>query len=70
MSERAAQMDAFLAASGWGDAVRAPLPGDASTRRYVRLARNDKRAMLMDQPQSAETPAASSNATPDERRAL
>ena len=70
MSKRSAQMDAFLAASGWGDAVRAPLPGDASTRRYVRLARNGKRAMLMDQPQSAETPAAPSNATPEERRAL
>jgi aminoglycoside/choline kinase family phosphotransferase len=46
------------------------LPGDASTRRYVRLSLNGRPAMLMDQPQSAETPAASSSATPDERRAL
>src|SRR5262245_27479530 len=70
MSERTDQMDVFLAASGWGAAVRAPLPGDASTRRYVRLAMNGRKAMLMDQPQSAETPAAPASATPDERRAL
>ena len=29
---------AFLAANGWGDAAVAPIPGDASTRRYFRLA--------------------------------
>jgi N-acetylmuramate 1-kinase len=70
MSERTEQMDAFLAASGWGAAARAPLPGDASTRRYVRLAMNGRKAMLMDQPPGAETPAAPTTATPDERRAL
>ncbi len=69
-AERADAMDVFLAASGWSSATRAPLPGDASTRRYVRLAMNGRRAMLMDQPQTAETPAAPANATPDERRAL
>jgi aminoglycoside/choline kinase family phosphotransferase len=69
-AERAEAMDAFLAGAGWGAALRAPLPGDASTRRYVRLSRNGRPAMLMDQPQGAETPPAAASATPDERRAL
>jgi aminoglycoside/choline kinase family phosphotransferase len=68
--ERNDALEVFLAASGWGGATRAALPGDASTRRYERLALSGRRAMLMDQPQSAETPAASTHATPDERRAL
>ncbi len=69
-AEREDAIDAFLAASGWGAALRAPLPGDASTRRYMRLAMNGRKAMLMDQPQNAESPAAAASATPDERRAL
>ena len=69
-TDRADAIEVFLAASGWGAATRAPLPGDASTRRYERLTLNGRCAMLMDQPQSAETPAAPANATPDERRAL
>ena len=69
-ADRANAMEIFLTASGWGAAERAPLPGDASTRRYVRLAMNDRRALLMDQPQTAETPAAPASATPEERRAL
>ena len=69
-AERAEAMQAFLARAGWGDAVRLPLPGDASTRRYIRLKLADRSALLMDQPQAAETPAASADATPQERRAL
>ncbi len=69
-AERVDEMNTFLASVGWGDAARAPLPGDASTRRYVRLSRAGKNAMLMDQPQHAETPAAPADATPEERRAL
>ena len=68
--ERAEAIDAFLKSAGWGTAARAPLPGDASTRRYVRLKMNGKSAMLMDQPQHAETPAAAADATPEQRRAL
>ena len=34
---RGDEIAAFLAAEGWGDAVRAPLAGDASARRYERL---------------------------------
>jgi aminoglycoside/choline kinase family phosphotransferase len=59
-----------LSGAGWGAASVAPLPGDASTRRYARLDLNGRKAMLMDQPQGAETPVAGANATPEERRAL
>ena len=39
----------FLAKSGWDDAVRAELAGDASTRRYERLSQADgATAVLMD----------------------
>jgi aminoglycoside/choline kinase family phosphotransferase len=69
-AERSEAIDAFLASSGWGAAKRAPLPGDASTRRYERLAMGARIAMLMDQPPGIETPAAPASATPDERRAL
>ena len=42
MSDReAAQRLDFLKAAGLADAVRAPLPGDASTRRYERLTTAD-----------------------------
>lgn len=64
------QMRAFLAQAGWGDAKLSPLPGDASTRRYVRTVRSSGTAMLMDQPQSAETPVAPPGASAEERRAL
>ena len=69
-TERQTEMDAFLKAAGWSAAVRTPMTGDASTRRYVRLDLNGRKAMLMDQPQNAEAPVASAHATPDERRAL
>jgi N-acetylmuramate 1-kinase len=54
MAEREAAIAAFLAASGWGDATRRNLPGDASFRRYVRLGRGAARAMLMDAPPPQE----------------
>lgn len=42
---------AFLTSVGWGDAARAPLAGDASNRRYLRVRRADgARAVLMDAP--------------------
>src|SRR5262245_18555773 len=61
---------AFLEEAGWGDARAVPLPGDASTRHYVRLHLGKRSALLMDQPQNAEAPVASLNTTPAERRAL
>ena len=63
-------MREFLARSGWGAASIAPLPGDASTRRYTRLSLNGKTAMLMDQPQGAEAPVAPAGADAETRRAL
>jgi aminoglycoside/choline kinase family phosphotransferase len=53
-AERAAALTAFLSGCGWGAAVRAPLPSDASFRRYIRLERGDARAMLMDAPPPQE----------------
>jgi aminoglycoside/choline kinase family phosphotransferase len=67
---RETQMKDFLARSGWGAAAIAPLPGDASTRRYARLSLNGRTAMLMDQPQGAEAPVAPANADAEARRAL
>jgi N-acetylmuramate 1-kinase len=69
-SEREELQRAFLDGAGWSNAVLAPLPGDASTRRYARVSRDGRKAMLMDQPQTAEAPAAPPGASPDERRAL
>lgn len=72
MNVIAARTDAvttFLANAGWGAAERQPLPADASTRHYVRLHLGGRTAMLMDQPQGAEAPAAGPQATPEERRA-
>lgn len=70
LPERSDAMRDFLARAGWGGASLAPLAGDASTRRYVRLDRSGRTAMLMDQPQSAETPPCPPDATAEERHAL
>lgn len=48
----------FAQGAGWGDAAIAPLPGDASFRRYFRLRRADgSTAMLMHAPPPHEDPA-------------
>lgn len=44
------RLSAFLCAAGWGDSVVAPLAGDASNRRYLRVARGGGTAVLMDAP--------------------
>ena len=44
----------FLRSTGWNDARRDKLPGDASFRRYERLALESRRAMLMDAPPPRE----------------
>jgi len=57
MAERAARepcIAAFLAAQGWAAAERRPLAGDASFRRYDRLALDGRRAVLMDAPPPRE----------------
>ena len=60
----------FLKEVGWGEAEIAPLPGDASTRRYARLRHGARKAMLMDQPQAAESAVAPWHADQATRRAL
>lgn len=50
MSDRANAVDALLANAGWSAAIRAPLAGDASNRRYERLALGERSAVLMDAP--------------------
>jgi len=68
--ERDQQINAFLAEAGWGEATRAPLAEDASTRRYERITRGKERAVLMDAPPGAEEPACPPNADEATRRAL
>lgn len=70
MTDRADAMRDFLARAGWGAAEIAPLPGDASTRRYARARLGGRVAMVMDQPQGAETPVAPAGASAEQRRAL
>lgn len=52
MSDRAAQARSFLDQTDWAQADLAPLAGDASNRRYLRLTRpnNGDTAVLMDAP--------------------
>lgn len=50
-------IDTFLATAGWTDAAIEPLAGDASFRRYFRIRRGEKTAMLMDAPPPQEDPA-------------
>lgn len=48
--DRSDAMDAFLSRVGWEGAKRSMLAGDASFRRYERVAYNDTIAVLMDAP--------------------
>lgn len=57
MSELPEGLAEFTARAGWADAVVAPLPGDASFRRYFRLSRGAQSAMLMHAPPPHEDPA-------------
>ena len=54
MAERAQRIASFLAASGWAGVTHRPLAGDASFRRYHRLASGERRAVLMDAPPPQE----------------
>jgi len=56
---RADELDRFLASAGdgWDRAQRFPLSQDASTRRYIRLIREDgARALVMDAPRVEDDP--------------
>lgn len=54
MAARRARIEAFLAVHGWAAARREALAGDASFRRYERLADGRRRAILMDAPPPRE----------------
>lgn len=70
-ASRPEQIEAFLADAGLADARREPLAGDASTRLYSRLHREDGRTLiLMEQPPAAESDTAPEGATAEQRRAL
>jgi hypothetical protein len=56
LNERDSVIRAFADAAGWHAADIAPIPGDASFRRYFRLTQRDRRAILMDAPPPAENP--------------
>ena len=49
-------IDSFLKSAGWGDAAIDPIPGDASFRRYFRIAAPGRKAMLMFAPPPEEDP--------------
>ncbi len=67
---REAERRAFLAQAGLSDARRAPLPGDASTRRYERLfPAGGPSRMLMAQVAAAESPPADPAWSPERRHA-
>ncbi len=71
MSDRELQRLDFLKAAGLADAVRIPLAGDASTRRYERLTTPDgSKLILMDQPPAEESAVAPEDADAEQRRAL
>jgi hypothetical protein len=68
--ERSEALARLLKETGFAQAVRAPLAGDASTRRYERLASDGRRAILMDAAPSVESAPCPPGATPEERRKL
>jgi len=49
-------LDSFLENAGWGGAAVDPIPGDASFRRYFRIAGEGRNAMLMFAPPPEENP--------------
>ncbi|MFV2035744.1 MAG: phosphotransferase, partial [Halocynthiibacter sp.] len=54
MDSRAKARETFLQDAGWGGAAVQPLAGDASTRRYERLKRGDRSAVLMNAPPASD----------------
>ncbi len=53
---RMATVRSFLAESGLSEAQRRPMPGDASTRSYERLALGDRHLILMNWPRRPDGP--------------
>jgi N-acetylmuramate 1-kinase len=69
--QRSEALARLLNDTGFADAQRVPLAGDASTRSYERLhAPDGRRAILMNAPPSEESAPCPPGATPAERRAM
>jgi aminoglycoside/choline kinase family phosphotransferase len=68
--QRSEALTRLLTETGFANAQRVPLAGDASTRRYERLVLPDRRAVLMDAAPSAESQPCPPGATPAERRQM
>lgn len=54
--ERHVAVQHFLRLHGWGEAIRVPIQGDASTRAYERLKKPDQQAILMIAPRRPDGP--------------
>lgn len=54
MTDRKATIERFLEVNGQGGALRMPLAGDASMRRYERLRNGPEHAVLMDAPPDSQ----------------
>ena len=54
--DRMAAVRQFIAESGYSEALRARIKGDASTRVYERLALGDKQVILMNSPRRSDGP--------------
>jgi len=70
MSERVAMMDGFIESAGWSAAKRDAIQGDASTRSYVRLDLNGRKAVLMNAPKGDEAPGEPDGASVVDRREI
>ncbi len=70
MLPRSEALTRLLKDTGFSEAARTPLAGDASSRRYERLALGSRRAVLMDAGPSAESAPCPPGATPAQRREL
>jgi len=70
LTEREAQIRAFLRDVEWHKATRTPVQGDASTRRYERLILGGEKAVLMDAPKGAEMPSEPEGASIETRKTL
>ena len=69
MLDRSEALTRLLERTGFAQAERRPLAGDASTRSYERLRLGDRRAVLMNAPPK-EDPPCPPDATPAERRTM
>src|SRR5215470_16370652 len=67
--DRSEALERLLEQTGFAQAERTPLAGDASTRSYDRLRLGDRRAVLMNAPRKEDPPCPAS-ATHDERRTM